>query len=146
MTKGKAVALAAWLDRAVDTPRAWGKHDCTLWPADWVVTCGHDDPAGEWRGRYRTALGAARLAGRAGGLQALWQGGADAAGLSAVLKPRAGDVGLLPMATRGVGPLLSGLVGAICIGGGDWAVVTQDGLWLGRASPVQAWRTAWRTR
>ena len=74
------------------------------------------------------------------------QGGADAAGLSAVTTPRAGDVGLLPMATRGVGPRLSGLVGAICIGGGVWAVVTQDGLWLGRASPVQAWRTAWRTR
>lgn len=142
----KADALAAWLDRAVETPRAWGSHDCNIWPADWVVTCGHPDPAGGWRGRYRTALGAARIVSRTGGLEALWRRGGDAAGLPLTMRPRAGDVGLLPMATEGVGPLLSNLVGAICIGPGQWAVVQEIGLWLGRASPVLAWRTGWLIR
>ncbi|MFN7128422.1 MAG: DUF6950 family protein [Brevundimonas sp.] len=146
MGTAKEEALAVWLDRAVDTPRAWGVHDCTLWPADWVVECGHADPADGWRGRYRTALGAARLAGRVGGLADLWRDGAAAAGLSLTVRPRAGDVGLLGMTTQGVGPRLAGLVGGICIGAGEWAVITPAGLWLGRASPVAAWRTAWRTR
>lgn len=143
---GKQTALATWLDQAIDTPRAWGVHDCTLWPADWVRRCGHADPASPWRGRYRTALGAARLARANGGLEALWAAGAERAGLVRTRRPLAGDVGLVAMATREVGPALAGHVGAICIGGGDWAVITTGGVWMGRAPVLDAWGVTWRTR
>lgn len=143
---GKHEALAAWLDQAVDTPRAWGSHDCTLWPANWVVESGHADPAGDWRGRYRSARGAARLVNAAGGLLALYASGAASAGLRQTERFIAGDVGLLSMPTREADRALGAAVGAICIGGGEWAVVKDGGLWMGRGSVIAAWRVRWRTR
>lgn len=142
----KDSALAAWLDRAIDTPRVWGRHDCTLWPANWVVECGHGDPAAEWRGRYRTLLGAARLARPAGGMEALFARGAEASGLRRASRVIAGDVGLLAMPTAALGPTLGASVGAISIGGGEWAVVHDRGLWMGHAPVIAAWRVRWLTR
>jgi hypothetical protein len=40
---------------------AWGEHDCALFAADCVQAMTGRDPAGAYRGRYRTALGVARL-------------------------------------------------------------------------------------
>jgi hypothetical protein len=40
---------------------AWGAHDCALFAADCVQSMTGRDPAGAYRGRYRTALGVARL-------------------------------------------------------------------------------------
>lgn len=55
----------ALLARHLDTPRpfAWGTCDCALWAADWVRDCTGADPAGGWRGTYKTGRGAkAKLA------------------------------------------------------------------------------------
>lgn len=142
----KADALAAWLDQAVDTPRAWGVHDCNLWPANWVRECAGIDPAEPWRGCYRSASGAARIVRRAGGLRPLWQAAAIRVGLGEVRTRIAGDVGLVRLSSLGVAEVLGEMVGAVCIGGGDWAVVTEGGLLMGRFSVVQAWRPEWRTR
>lgn len=142
---GKDDTLAAWLDQAVDTPWAWGSHDCTIWPANWVRACGSPDPAEAWRGRYRTAIGAARLVNAAGGMAELFTAGAAAARLHRTQRIIAGDVGLIELPARAKGPM-GVAVGAICIGGGEWAVVRSGGLWLGRARVTAAWRTPWRTR
>lgn len=142
---GKREALPRWLDRAVDTPCDWGVHDCTIWPANWVVQCGGGDPAAAWRGRYRTLLGAARLASAAGGMVALYGAACRSAGLKPTGRPLLGDVGLLSLPAR-AGPTLAGSVGGIAIGGGDWAVVQEHGLWIGRAAVIAAWRVEWRTR
>lgn len=142
----KADALADWLEQAVDTPRAWGVHDCNLWPANWVVRCTGHDPAQPWRGRYRTGHAAARIVRRAGGLQALWSASAERIGLAEARTRFAGDVGLVRRDCSSVADVLADLVGAICIGGGEWAVVTDFGLLMGRFSVVQAWRPEWRIR
>lgn len=142
----KAEALDAHLERALTDIGFWGVSDCVLWPADWVVASGWPDPAEAFRGRYRTALGAARIVARAGGLQALWRAEAARLGLAETARPIAGDVGLALRDTQGVGPALRGHVGAVCLGGGEWACRTRGGLRTGRWPIVQAWRVSWRTR
>lgn len=141
---GKSEALAAWLDQAVDTPRQWGVHDCNLWPADWVVRCGHADPAAEWRGLYTTPLGAARLVEDAGGMTQLWCDAANGVGLVVTPRPLAGDVGLIEVMTSDRDPLaIFGRCGAICMGAGQWAVVSEHGLFMAQRPVIAAWRVPW---
>lgn len=142
----REAALTAWLDRALaaDVP-FWGTADCFLWPADWVVACGWPDPAAAFRGRYRTPLGAARLVRRSGGAGALWRAQASRIGLAPTAKPRPGDVGLVRTDTVGVGPTLRGQVGAVHLGGGEWAARTPGGLRMGRWPVMEAWRVPWRS-
>jgi hypothetical protein len=45
------------------TPFAWGAHDCCLFAADWVRELHGIDLAVGIRGKYTTALGAARIVG-----------------------------------------------------------------------------------
>lgn len=142
----KSEALDAHLERTMTDAAFWGVSDCVLWPADWVVASGWADPAEAHRGRYRTALGAARLVVRAGGLESMWRTEAARIGLRETNRPIAGDVGLALRETRGAGPALSGLVGAICLGGGEWACRTGGGLRSGRWPVVRAWRVPWRRR
>ena len=56
-----------------DTPFEYGKHDCMIWPANIVrAFCPDDpDPAADFRGRYATEIGAARILKREGGMAAL---------------------------------------------------------------------------
>lgn len=142
----KAAALDAHLDRALENLAFWGVCDCILWPADWVVVSGWPDPAAPWRGRYRTALGAGRIAASAGGLEPMWLEQAARIGLAQTDRPIAGDVGLLRRETRGCGPTLRGIVGGIYLGGGEWASRTPGGVRTGRAKAIRAWRVPWRKR
>lgn len=138
--------LTDWLDRALTAEAGfWGLADCFLWPADWVLARTGVDPAEGFRGRYRTALGATRLVQRAGGALALWRAQAARAGLNLAGRPRPGDVGLVCGATAGTGPTLRDRVGAIHLGGGEWAVRTPGGLRIGRPPHIQAWRVPWRS-
>jgi hypothetical protein len=59
--------LAAAVDDARNCSFTWGKHDCATWAFDLRrdLTDG-DDTAALWRGRYRKALGAARVMRRLG--------------------------------------------------------------------------------
>ena len=140
----KAAALDAHLERAMNDLAFWGQGDCFLWPADWIERSGWPDPAGPWRGRYATALGAARIVRRAGGVEALWISRAIEIGLNPALRPVAGDVGLVEHGTTGAGPSLRGRVGAICLGAGEWATSTPAGLRFGYWPVLRAWRVPWR--
>lgn len=59
--------LAAFL--ADEKPFSWGSRDCCLFAADAVVCITGIDPAIDFRGRYTTAKGAARVLKKYGGLE-----------------------------------------------------------------------------
>lgn len=128
-----AGVLAGFLDRAARTPFAYGADDCCLWLADWLVALGRPDPAAHLRGRYRTALGCARVLKREGGVLAVVGACAEAAGLVRTHAPRLGDVGVVTELTaRG-----EQRVGGICLGP-RWAM-RGEGLVVATASPIAAW-------
>jgi hypothetical protein len=93
--------LAAHVHAAYRTPFSWGEHDCALWCSDWVKQCTGEDFGGEWRGRYKTATGAARLMKKRGfaNVEAI----ADSHLLSVpVALARRGDILLLPQGVLGI--------------------------------------------
>lgn len=49
-----------------ERPHAWGTHDCALYAADCVLAMTGVDLAEDYRGRYTTPVGAARMLKRAG--------------------------------------------------------------------------------
>ncbi|MCG7549197.1 hypothetical protein [Pseudoalteromonas sp. Of7M-16] len=58
--------LQKYLDSCEHTPFAWGKFDCCLFVADWLLARNGVDVAADFRGRYRTAIGAKRRLTRLG--------------------------------------------------------------------------------
>ena len=127
--------LETFLAEARRTPFAWGRFDCSLWLADWLVAQGRPDPAPAWRGAYADPGGAEALLRTAGGLPALVARLATAAGLPRVETPARDDIGLVEVLTRrGVEP-----AGAICTGP-RWAVLSEHGLIVARLNPLAAWR------
>lgn len=130
------MTLDAFLDLARRTAFVWGRFDCSLWAADWLVACGHRDPAADLRGTYADQAGAERVLAAHGGLTALWERLASLARLEPVHEPRRGDVGVV----LGVTP--QGFVepgGAICAGR-RWALFGETGVIVASCMPVAAWR------
>lgn len=128
-----AAVLAAFLQRMAAEPFRYGEWDCALAVANWVREATGIDPAPRLRGRYRTERGWKRVAGRAGGLPALFARIARRAGLKRVRgAPQAGDVGLVQVRSLGV-------FGAIR-GEGRWVVKLNNGV-VGADFPALAvWR------
>lgn len=129
-------ALRRYLREAARTPFAWGRTDCCLFLADWVMAVRGIDPAQPLRGRYISERGAERWLRRHGGLVATVGLCAAGAGLAPTPAPRAGDIGVV----RAMGP--DGKpreAGAICAGG-RWMARTPGGLAGFRATPLAAWR------
>lgn len=67
--------LAAFLATKEREPFAWGRNDCCLFTADWVLALTGADPAEGLRGTYDSALSAGRLLSAMGGAEGI----ADAA-------------------------------------------------------------------
>ena len=123
--------LDAFLETMAATPFVDGSTDCALTVAGWVVACGHEDPAADLRGRYRTALGRERLLRRLGGLDQVMSDRLARVGLALTANPVRRDVGLVEVNGR---PLA-----AICLGEA-WAA-KAEGLWVGTPDAVlKAWR------
>ena len=129
--------LAAFLDRV--PPFGWGRSDCLLWLADWLMLLGHEDAAAGWRGAYDTPRRAARALAQAGGMDSVMAGAAARLGLVAVDvdAPLAGDVGL---AAFGRGPLhRTGVI----FDGTLWRVRAPNHTIIGLAArPVAVYRSA----
>ncbi len=53
--------LEAHIREAYSHAFAWGERDCALWAAGWVLAATGEDFLSNWRGRYTTAAGAAKL-------------------------------------------------------------------------------------
>lgn len=53
--------LNAFIDTRRRVPFEWGRQDCALFAADWILVATGTDPALKYRNRYKTAQGAARV-------------------------------------------------------------------------------------
>lgn len=60
------IRLDRFLQAASGRPFSWGEWDCALMACEWVRECRGDDPGAAFRGRYTTAIGAARALKRYG--------------------------------------------------------------------------------
>lgn len=81
--------LNAFLQEAATTPFVWGRRDCVLFAADAVLVMTGEDPAAEIRGRYETAIGAARITRKISG--GPWIGTGVAARFAEIAPAFAGD-------------------------------------------------------
>lgn len=128
--------LASYLAEAAGLPFAWGRADCAFFTAEWVRRRTGIDVAAPYRGRFRTAIGSARLVRRAGGIEALAAAIAASAGLAGTDDPQAGDVGVVETVA---GPLFA-IRGASGPAGVRWIAKHRRGIVAGPAPLVAAWR------
>jgi hypothetical protein len=86
--------LIAFLKESYGLSFCWGERDCGLWVAEWVNRVRGIDPASQFRGHYKTALGCARLIKRHGDLLQLATAAFAAGGLMRIDGPEAvpGDI------------------------------------------------------
>ncbi len=64
--------LFHFIEKRRHEPFAWGRQDCCLFACDGILAqTGLDPAAGMFRGKYRDALGAARLVKKHGGVEAI---------------------------------------------------------------------------
>jgi len=86
--------LHSFFEKRAAIPFAWGTHDCALTACDWIHALTGIDPAASLRGRYHTALGAARIIKRHGGLLSIADDACALNGWPAcpVLMARRGDI------------------------------------------------------
>lgn len=125
--------LAAFLDDLEARPFRFGRCDCLLALADWLVWQGRPDPAAHLRRRYRSHNGWKRIVADAGGAERLVGHLARRAGLKRRRgAASAGDVALVRIPARG-------LFGAIACADGRFAVKTRDGLVTARFRQRAAW-------
>lgn len=133
---GAAEALAALLAERRRMAFRWGVHDCCMFAAEAIRVQTGIDPARNLRGRYATALQAARVVQACGGLLAI---GSAALGepLRAPLLACSGDLGMVNSRGPDGEPVQ---VLAVCIGEW-WQVPVADGLALRPLSDgLMAWR------
>jgi hypothetical protein len=99
-------------------PFVWGRHDCCLWAADCIEACTGRDAGGPYRGRYSSALGAARVLRAVGG-----PSGAATVACGAAVEPWRAAVGDLGLVDAGKGRDAL----AVC-GGQHWFAAGETGL------------------
>lgn len=125
------MVLRSFLSDAGKTPFAWGVHDCCLIIADWWLAVHGVDPAADIRGTYATKEECHALLDREGGMRALIERYATAVGAERVSTPKAGDFGLVTLATGGE-------VAAIMASDGKWAAKSERGLVAFRHASIEA--------
>lgn len=112
----------------------WNGWDCGLLCAAWVERMRGVDPATRWRGRYRSALGCARLVKREGGLVAVFDKSLKPLGIERTEAPQRGDIVVVKTAQGDTGAVVLGTL--IMMAAARGIVLRQRS-----AVPIQA---AWR--
>lgn len=133
--------LTRFLNRAAETPFAWGSFDCLLWLADLIAERCGIDPAADLRGTYSTMLAAARVVKDAGGMTKLVEGCVAPLGIKRAKIAARGDIAIVRIGGDGGGHF-GNLAGGILLGG-TVALICQAGLVLPKvaaAPPVAIWR------
>ena len=120
---------------------AWGEVDCTLAVADWVMAETGIDPAEPWRGRYRDAAGAGRLARAAGGYLAMVSGRMSGLGFAPTESPETGDVAVV-RAPVSVGTRVRLREIAAVRLGTWWVTRSRRGIAAGQFTVLAAWRVS----
>jgi hypothetical protein len=131
-----AAAVRSAVDRWCDEPFAWGQSDCLLSLSDIIHEARGYDPASQFRGRYKTRLGAYRVTKELGG----------PSGALAAMAYGAGWREIDPANAR------VGDVGSYVNGAASGGVVKDACLWLGRTEtgfagvPTDHVERAWRVK
>jgi hypothetical protein len=115
-----SAALPAYLRDAAAMPFVWGKTDCLMFCANWVVDATGRDPAAHLRGFYHDQRGANRLQSPLG-LAGTMRDCARRVGLRRTREPKPGDIAVV----RGTVP--GTCICAIRVAGG-WVVKSESGL------------------
>ncbi|MHA1571607.1 MAG: DUF6950 family protein [Alphaproteobacteria bacterium] len=131
-------SLIAFVEARAKTPFEWGGNDCALFVCDAIQVMTGIDPAGPFRGRYKTAMGAARALKKyaGGGLLATADKITADLGFQTIepLFAGRGDLGVIEGTVDGLPAL------AICVGL-SWACVGLAGLEHHQTADVL---TAWK--
>jgi len=114
-------------------PFAWGRDDCSLLVADWVIANGYADPAAHLRGTYADEASCMTIVESAGGLVPLFGDCLAQVGLSPAHEPRFGAVAVI-----GARSDIHRQWGAIW-NGRAWLARFQDGFQLFTARPLAMW-------
>lgn len=113
---------------------AWGKADCTLVLADWIVWNGHRDPAVNQRGSYDSEAGCWAVVEGAGGLLSLVEQCALLINLNQIDTPEFGAIAVIGSrhnTRRQWGAIFDGK---------DWRVRFDGGFPAVKAHPLAIWR------
>jgi hypothetical protein len=132
---GRGDRLARFLTCAAARAFVFGGvegQDCLMWLADWIVARRGFDPAADWRGRYSTARGAARILSRRGGMIRHLDLCLTPHGIGRADMPRRGDIAVVREA--------EGTIGAIMIDRRLCCAVRDGGLVFRRRPILAAWR------
>lgn len=122
------LTFAAFVALSVRKPWGWGRQDCTIWVADWVIARRGIDPAMSFRDRYASAAEAEALIADAGDLIALVR---PQMGFAAeVTGPVDGDVGII---------LIDGRQTAAIRDGNKWAFRTGAGIGFVECDALISW-------
>lgn len=124
--------LAAEIERARNLPFAWGSHDCSLFACDVVKALTGVDHGEDWRGKYKTEKGAAKLIAKAGGLRQIATNA-----LGEEISPLMAQRGDVVMAMKGRSPALGICIGRYCAFTGAYGLVFHS-----LSLAVAAWRVA----
>lgn len=128
------IDLEQYLDASRVRQWAWGEFDCLMFAAGWVWRRCGVDPAAEWRGTYSDEAGCIAAVERGGGMLALMT-----KGLATIGRRGAAVAGAVGLVAAPVADGRLGMVGAICIDGRAWAVLSRDlGLIIARPPGVRA--------
>lgn len=125
--------LATFVEAHALLPWAWGRVDCTLTLADWVVANGRPDPAVKWRGAYDEAGWREAIAAR-GGILPIVAGICDELGIRETAAQDRGDVGVIGSSFR-----FERQWGAI-FDGRRWLVRGPQGFVAMTAKPLRVWQ------
>ena len=102
--------LSDFIEQRRNAPFAWGQNDCCLFASDWIVLCTGLDPAHVLRGKYSSALGAARLLKKYDGVRGIIQEFGEPLGLKRI-RGRCENRGDLVVANTGSGESIGVSIG-----------------------------------
>lgn len=114
---------------------AFGRHDCGLFCADWVLLVRGVDPALLSRGRYSTELGLARFLKRRGGIVAHFDACLAACHIGRTDSPRRGDIAIVETPQGLTGGIVTGSM--IMLAAAGRGVIVRH---MRLAPIVAAWR------
>lgn len=117
-----AAKLAAFINQRNCEPFKWGKNDCCLFVADWVLFATGSDVAADFRGKYRTETGAFKQLFKRGlnDVQSVFKARLNPA--IALSYARRGDIALVEFKGEYVGGIVT-VNAVVCVG--EYGLVTR---------------------
>lgn len=132
------IRLDDYLEAVMAEPWVWGRMDCCFFGGEWVAQATGRDPLARVRGRYDTALGAARLIAAAGGLVQLVDSVMAPCGFRRADAPEHGDIAVIDM--PGHGDQAVARASVVIRSGPWWVGRTVDGIAGVQIAPQAVWR------